>query len=139
MASVLKWYEVELEREIRAETAKRLRQAAILVRDSARKKVRKSKEPHTFRGEVYQPGSLRKSISYRVNSRELKARIGTSLVYGIFQELGPVTSKKRWGFTPYLRPAFHENESQIKDILGVNAGVSASNIKDLKPSDILLE
>lgn len=139
MASVLKWYEVELEREIRAETAKRLRQAAILVRDSARKKVRKSKEPHTFRGEVYQPGSLEKSISYRVNSRELKARIGTSLVYGIFQELGPVTAKKRWGFTPYLRPAFHENESQIKDILGIGAGVSASNIRDLKPSDILLE
>lgn len=138
MASVLKWYEVEFEREIRAEMAQRLRQAAILVRDSARKKVRKSKEPHTFRGEVYQPGSLRKSISYRVNSRELKARIGTSLVYGIFQELGPVTSKKRWEYTPYLRPAYHESESQIKDILGVGAGVSGSNIKDFKPSDILL-
>lgn len=137
--SKLIWRDTELEKEIRAETAQRLRQAAILVRDSARKRVRESKEPHVFRGETYQPGSLKKSISYRVNSRELKARIGTSLVYGIFQELGPVTSKKRWGFTPYLRPAFHENESQIKDILGVNAGVSASNIKDLKPSDILLE
>lgn len=139
MASKLVWRETEIEKEVRAEVTERLRQAAIVVRDAAKRKVAVSDKSHTYRGRVFPPGSLKKSLSYKVNSKNLTARIGTSLVYSIFQELGPVGSERRWKYTPFLRPAFLETESQVKALLGVTSGVLASNIKKLKPSDILLD
>ncbi len=138
MSTKLIWHATELEKEIRAETVKRLKQAAIMVRDAAARKTPVSDKPHTFRGKVYQPGSLKKSWRYRVYSKDLKARVGTDVIYGIFQELGPVMGKKRWKHTPSLRPALHETESQLKDLLGVTSGVSGSSIKELRPTDILL-
>lgn len=185
--SKLIWNQVELEKEIQEEAKRRLTQAAIVVRDSARGKVSVSKgdKPHWFRGKEYKPGSLRKSISYRVGywkrpftvAGELNvdykdvliARIGTPLIYGIFQELGPKKGTKlykkrevakirtkqkkgrryvyqskstvnRWKFQPFLRPAFHETEAQVKNILGVTGNVFVGAGKtELIPQSIILE
>lgn len=157
MASKLIWNSSELEKEVQAEMKPRLKEAAIIIRDSARSKVSVSAEPHVFRGETYQPGSLEKSIGYKVITEgvykdEIKARIGTSLVYGIFQELGPVTGKtsyyrsskrieahREWKFKPWLRPAFHEKEAEIKETLGVGRNIlGRTKGTSLKPADILL-
>lgn len=141
--SKLIWNQVELEKEVQAEIKSRLKQAAIIIRDSARSKVLVSDKPHVFRGKTYESGSLKKSIAYRIFDKsvykdELTARIGTSLIYGIFQELGPVTGDKIWKYKPALQPAFHEKESEIKEVLGVGRNI-LGRTKGLKPADILLD
>lgn len=157
MAYTQKWYLTEVEKEYQNEMAARLRTAAILVRNSARSKAPVGSKLHKESrypayGKVLEPGTLKKSITYRVNKKELKARIGTNYVYGLFQELGPVAgnasyirSQKRinmnraWKFKPYLRPAFHEKEREIKSILGITGDILVGGDKmRLKPSDFLL-
>lgn len=139
--TALKWYDTELEREIRNETVKRLREAAVIVRDAAKQKVSVGTKAHFEKrypvyGKMLEPETLKKSISYRINSKELTARMGTDHVYGIFQELGAVSGKRKWKHRKFLRPAFHEKESEIKEILGVGAGLAGG--RGLKPTDILL-
>lgn len=145
MSSKLVWNQVELEREIQAEMKARLKEAAIIIRDSARSKAPVSDKAHVFRGKTYQPGSLKKSIGYRVITEggiykdQIKARIGTSIVYGIFQELGAVTGKREWKHKPFLQPAFHEKETEIKETLGVGKNIlGRTKGTSLKPADILL-
>ena len=145
MASKLIWNSSELEKEVQAEMKSRLKEAAIIIRDSARSKAPVSAEAHVFRGKTYQPGSLKKSISYKVITEggiykdQIKARIGTSLVYGIFQELGAVTGKKEWKHKPFLQPAFHEKEAEIKETLGVGKNILGRTKGTApKPADILL-
>ena len=143
MASKLVWHQTELEQLVRSTMKENLKQAAIIIRDSARSKAPISDKPHIFRGKTYEPGSLKKSIGYRIFTEggiykdEMKARIGTSLIYGIFQELGPVTGEKEWKYKPFLQPAFHEKESEIKETLGVGKNI-LGRTKGLKPADILL-
>lgn len=142
MGYKLEWRSTELEKEVRELEKSLLKKAAIVIRDSARIKVAVSDKSHKFRGKEYPPGSLKKSITYKIitegtHKDELKARVGTGLVYGIFQELGAVKAGKTWKFKPFLRPALHEKESEIKGILGVTGNIAGrSNI--LKPSGILL-
>lgn len=157
MAYTQKWYLTEAEKEYRDDMGARLRKAAILVRNSARSKAPVGDKPHKENrypvyGKILKPGTLKKSITYRVDKKKLKARIGTSYVYGIFQELGPVTGKtdyyrspkrialnRKWRFKPFLRPAFHEKEREIKSILGIFGDILVGGDKmRLKPSDILL-
>jgi len=140
MASVFQWYTKRLDKEVKDETVLRLRMAAQLVQRAAKAKVR------------VDTGGLKKSIRYRINKKRLVARVGTNKVYGIFQELGPVVggtsyqrserrkaANKQWTFTPYLRPAFHENESAIKAILGVTGDVLVGTKMKLSASEILLD
>ena len=141
MGYMLKWRSTELEKEVMELEKSLLRQAAIVIRDAARSKVAVSDKPHKFRGKEYAPGSLKKSISYKMitegtHKDELKARVGTGLVYGIFQELGAVKANKTWKFKPFLRPALHEKESEIKGILGVSGNIIGKS--NLKPSGILI-
>ena len=144
MASRLVWNQVELEKTVQAEMKARLKEAAIIIRDSARSKAPVSDKPHIFRGKTYASGSLKKSIGYKIITEggiykdEMKARIGTSLIYGIFQELGPVTGKRNWKHKPFLQPAFHEKEAEIKETLGVGKNI-LGRTKGLKPADILLD
>lgn len=139
--AALRWYDTELEREIRGETVKRLREAATIIRDAAKQKVSVGDKPHFEKrypvyGKMLDPGTLKKSISYKINSKDLTARIGTDYIYGIFQELGAVSGKRKWKYRKFLRPTFHEKESEIKEILGVGAGLAGG--RGLKPTDILL-
>lgn len=142
--SKLIWRQVELEKEVQAEMKSRLKEAAIIIRDSARSKAPVSEKAHVFRGKTYAPGSLKKSIGYKVITEgvykdEIKARIGTSLVYGIFQELGPVTGNRKWKHKAFLQPAFHEKESEIKETLGVGKNIlGRTKGTSLKPADILI-
>lgn len=144
MASKLIWNTNAFEKELQAEMKARLKEAAIIIRDSARSKAPVSEKAHVFRGKTYEPGSLKKSIGYKVITEgvykdQIKARIGTSLVYGIFQELGAVTGKKEWKHKPFLRPAFHEKESEIKETLGVGKNIlGRTKGTSLKPADILI-
>lgn len=145
MASKLVWNQTELEKEVQAEMKSRLKEAAIIVRDSARSKAPVSEKAHVFRGKTYASGSLKKSIGYKIITEggiykdEIKARIGTSLVYGIFQELGPVSGKKDWRYKAFLQPAFHEKESEIKETLGVGKNIlGRTKGTSLKPADILI-
>ena len=151
MAYKIKWYDTELEKIARKQIAINLRKAAQIVKTKARALAPVSQEPHVFRGKTYEPGALRKSIAYRVESSNLRALIGTSLVYGIFQELWPVTGKvdyyragkritanKQWKFTPFLRPALHASESEIAEIVGRDILESGAKKIQLKPADILL-
>lgn len=187
MASKLVWNQTGLEKEVQAEMKSRLKEAAEVVRNAARNNVLQSDKAHEYRGRIYPPGSLKKSISYRVGywkrpttvsgeqnidyKDNLIARIGTSLLYGVFQEIGPVketklyrnrevskirsSSKKgrrwvyqskstvnRWKFKPWLRPAFHQTESEVKRILGVGGNIllkTKGTGDKFKPSDVLLE
>jgi hypothetical protein len=140
MASIFTWYTKRLDKEIKDETVLRLRTAARLVQKAAKAKVR------------VDTGGLKKSIRYRINKKHLVARVGTNKVYGIFQELGPVVggtsyqrserrkaANKQWAFTPYLRPAFHENEAAIKAILGVTEDVLVGTKMKLTPSEMLID
>ena len=145
MASKLVWNQTELEKEVQSEMKSRLKEAAIIIRDSARSKAPVSAEAHIFRGKTYQPGSLKKSIGYKIITEggiykdQIKARIGTSLIYGIFQELGPVTGERKWKHEPFLQPAFHEKEAEIKETLGVGKNIlGRTKGTSLKPADILL-
>lgn len=157
MAYTQKWYLTEAEKEYRDDMGARLRKAGILVRNSARSKAPVGDKPHKENrypvyGKILEPGTLKKSITYRVDKKKLKARIGTNYVYGLFQELGPVAgnasyirSQKRinmnraWRFKPFLRPAFHEKEREVKSILGITGDILVGGDKmRLKPSDILL-
>lgn len=145
MASKLVWNQTELEKEVQSEMKSRLKEAAIIIRDSARSKAPVSAEAHIFRGKTYQPGSLKKSIGYKIITEggiykdQIKARVGTSLVYGIFQELGAVTGKREWKHKPFLQPAFHEKEAEIKETLGVGKNIlGRTSGTSLKPADILL-
>ncbi len=143
MASKLVWHQTELEQLVRSTMKENLKQAAIIIRDSARSKAPVSDKAHVFRGKTYAPGSLKKSIGYKVITEgiykdEMKARIGTSLIYGIFQELGPVTGDKQWKHKAFLQPAFHEKEAEIKETLGVGKNI-LGRTKGLKPADILLD
>src|SRR3972149_3374242 len=187
MTATLVWNQTELEKEVQAEMKARLRQAASVVRDAARNNVLQSDKEHEYRGKIYPPGSLKKSISYKVGywkraatvsgepnidyKDNLIARIGTSLLYGVFQEIGPVKETKlyrkrevskirsgtkkgrrwvyqskstinRWRFKPWLRPAFHQTESEVKRILGVGGNIllkTKGTGEKFKPSDVLLE
>ena len=132
MGYKLKWNHTELEKEVIKESRGRLTKALKLLRDTAKSKVAISDDPHIFRGKVYAPGSLKNSIGFRVKAGnsfkdEFKGRVGAGVVYGIFQELGPVTGKanyarsqkrisanRKWKFKPFLRPAFHEKEDELK-------------------------
>ncbi len=145
MASKLIWNSSELEKEVQDEMKARLKEAAIIIRDSARSKAPVSDKPHVFRGKTYAPGSLKKSIGYKIITEggiykdQIKARIGTSLVYGIFQELGAVTGKREWKHKPFLQPAFHEKEAEIKETLGVGKNIlGRTSGTSLKPADMLL-
>ena len=100
MGYKFKWNHTELEKEVIKESRQRLSDSAKLIRDAARSKVRVSSDAHVFRGKVYIPGSLKKSIRYKLINTgegfkdEFKARIGVDTVYGVFQELGPVNSTR---------------------------------------------
>lgn len=148
MAGVV-WKATEVEKEIENDMINRLRQAAVLVRDAAKQNVSVSSDPHKFRDKTYRPGSLKKSIKYKINRKKLTARVGTDIIYGIFQEIGPVmktrqvarkksiyTAKNRWRHKPYLRPALHTEQSRLQDILGVTT--NAVSHKEIKPSSVLL-
>lgn len=141
----MKWYQTEVEREIENEVISRLRKAAAIVRDKAKSLVRVGTVSHYEKrypvyGEVLPPGTLKKSITFRVSRRLLAAKIGTDYLHGIFQELGTVSkTKRKWAFTPFLRPAAHQTESQVKEILGVTGGIANTGAMKYKPNDILME
>lgn len=156
MVYKLTWNHTELEKDTIKETLGRLTKALKLLRDTAKSKVAVSDDPHKFRGKVYAPGTLKKSIGFRIKAvnsfrDEFEGRVGVGVVYGIFQELGPVTGKvnyhrsqkrilanRKWKFKPFLRPSFHEKEDELKKILGVNQNIFASTGLN-KAASVLLE
>ena len=167
MGAKLVWHQTEVEKELYKELQARMHEAGKVVRDAAKAKVRISDDPHVFRGKTYAAGTLKKSISYRVfNKKEaftasgefnidfkdtLILRIGTGVIYGVFQELGPKSDVRtvrtahkfgkrnvetgkivpvwksaranRWKFNPFLRPAWLEKQWEVMAILGQDVSI----------------
>jgi len=99
----VKWYGKAVEKEVHGITVAKLTQAALLVERDAKKTVR------------VDTGRLRASITHEIDPKDLKARVGTNVKYGVWVEVG---SEKWPGGAPYWRPALAANQGNIKRLFG---------------------
>lgn len=56
-------------------------------------------------------GNLKSSLTYSVSPKE--ARVGTNVDYSIYVEMGT----RKMSARPYLKPALHDNQAQINEIM----------------------
>ena len=104
MASKVKWYGPKLIQEVGLKCFQNMEKACLLVEGDAKRMC------------PVDTGRLRSSLAHEIEKKgnEVIGRIGTNVVYGVFQEYGSSTQSG----TPYLRPALEKNKGKIKQILG---------------------
>lgn len=98
MAYTQKWYLTEAEKEYRDDMGARLRKAAILVRNSARSKAPVGDKPHKENrypvyGKILEPGTLKKSITYRVDKKKAKGKDRHKLCVWLVPRVGTGSGK----------------------------------------------
>lgn len=102
MAKVV-WYGDKLTKQVSLKCFQAMRKICLLIEADAKR---------------YCPvdtGRLRDSITHEIEKGKdrVTGRVGTNVVYGVFQEYGTRYQSGK----PYLRPALEKNKSKIKQLL----------------------
>jgi len=122
MASYLsKWMGGEFLRKFEKEYANNLKRAAVHLSNETKKALSDPYPPASTGGEEphRRTGELRRSITWEVDERLLKGRVGTNKIYGRFLELGTSEMEKR----PFLVPTLTKERRTIRAILSKKTDV----------------
>lgn len=100
----VKWHGDKLIKEVGLKCFQNIEKACLLVEGDAKRMV------------AVDTGRLRASITHEVEKKgdEVMGRVGTNVVYGVFQEYG----SSKMAAHPFLRPALESNKGKIKRLLG---------------------
>ncbi len=100
MAKQVKWNDKKLTQQIASAAGDNILKAVLIIERDAKKMV------------AVDTGRLRSSITHEIirYKRDVIGKVGTNVLYGIFQEFGT----SRMSASPFLRPALAKNLSKIK-------------------------
>ncbi len=100
MAKQVKWNDKKLTQQIASAADDNILKAVLIIERDAKKMV------------AVDTGRLRSSITHEIirYKRDVIGKVGTNVLYGIFQEFGT----SRMSASPFLRPALAKNLSKIK-------------------------
>jgi hypothetical protein len=101
----LKWHGDRVERAVRERVASRLAVLGEFLVGEAKRRA------------PVDTGNLRNSIDWYADERQLTLVYGTPVDYGVYQELGFLTSTGKFVQNPYLLPALLENSQRIVELL----------------------
>jgi len=121
MASNVSWRGEEFKKLLKATTVKKLERAAYELQNAIKESISEPSNHGTTPSAAGEPphkdlGRLRASISHEIDIANMKARVGTNVIYAKFLELG----SRRMAARPFIRPAYQLMIPRILAILKGN-------------------